>query len=133
MWFRGERRREGIAVGGPQPDRDDAGRIDKTSVSDVYSIVAPLTGVPGTEATSRRYAAVEAEAGPTMVTITLPCSIRRPGRDYRRTITASRYSLGTTIVPSVARLNRAISSSRSDSSAASPLGPTAANDLRVGP
>ena len=52
---------------------------------------------------------------------------------YRVTMTASRYSLGTTIVPSSARLKRAIRSSRSCSSASRPASPTASNDLSVGP
>ena len=52
---------------------------------------------------------------------------------YRLTITASRYSLGTTIVPSSARLNRAISSRKSARNAGAPVSPTVANAFNVGP
>ena len=55
------------------------------------------------------------------------------GRISAVTMTASRYSLGTTIVPSSARLNRAMRSSRSASRAARPASPTASNAFSVGP
>ena len=54
-------------------------------------------------------------------------------RGQRTTITDSRYSLGTTIVPSSARLNCAMFSSRSASRAARPSSPTASNAFNVGP
>ena len=49
------------------------------------------------------------------------------------TMTASRYSLSTIIVPSSARLKRAMRSSRSPSSPSRPASPTASNALSVGP
>lgn len=59
--------------------------------------------------------------------------VRSAAVDHRRSITASRYSLGTTIVPSSARLNRPIKSSRSASRASRPASPTASNAFSVGP
>ncbi len=58
---------------------------------------------------------------------------RTASRAYRLTITVSRYSLGTTMLPSSARLKREMRSSRSVSSAARPAVPTASKLFIVGP
>ena len=60
-------------------------------------------------------------------------SVEKPPPGYRVTITASRYSLGTTIAPSVVVLNRCASAIRSAANNSSPEGPTAPKALWIGP
>ena len=62
-----------------------------------------------------------------------PRALSKEPPGHRVTITASRYSLGTTIAPSVVVLNRCTSAIRSAANDSSLSAPTAPNALLIGP